>query len=288
MEIATSIVVGGIVTGLLYVLVALGFNLIFGIMDVINFAHGYFVMWGGYLVYTFVRDAHLPLYVAILATAAACGVGGALLQVSLFRRVVGLPFASMVLTIGLGLILQNVAQIIFGPNPVAISFPISGSVSLFGSSLPNQRIVVALVALAALGLLYVYLMHTNLGRAVRAVAQDREAASLQGIPAGLTYSFAFGIGALLAGLSGALLGPLQSVNLGMGDTPLLKAFVVVVIGGLGSVGGTAVAGILLGILDAASVFVVGPGASDLVGFAAMFLLLLLKPSGLFSRHAERA
>jgi branched-chain amino acid transport system permease protein len=287
MGILTDIVMGGLVTGLLYVLVALGFNLIFGIMDVINFAHGFLVMWGGYLMWVFTVEFQLNFVIGALLAALVVGVGGVLLERGLFRRVVGLPFASLVIALGLGMILQNIALLIFGADPLAVPFPAQGTVSLLGAAIPIQRLIVAGIAIVALLGVYIFLTRTNQGRALRAVAQDPEVAELQGIPRGRMYALAFGAGALLAGLAGALLGPLLSVNLGMGDSPLLKAFVVVVIGGLGSIAGTAVAGLLIGLLGSVATFAVGSGAADLVAFSVMFLFLLLRPQGIFGRVGER-
>jgi branched-chain amino acid transport system permease protein len=209
------------------------------------------------------------------------------LERGLFRRVAGLPFSSLVISLGLGLILQNVALLIWGPDPLPVAFPVEGTIELWGAVIPLPRIVVAAIALVALLLVYVFLTRTAQGRALRAVAQDPETSELQGVPRGRMYALAFGLGAALAGLAGALLGPLLSVNLGMGDRPLLIAFVVVVIGGLGSISGTAVAGLLIGVLGSAAHYLVGAGAADLVLFVAMFLFLLLRPQGIFGRVAER-
>jgi len=286
-QLLIEVVLGGVITGLLYVLVALGFNLIFGIMDVINFAHGYLVMWGGYLMYLFSVKYDLNFVVSILLGSIVVGLAGVLLELMLFRRVVGLPFASLVISLGLGFVLQNIALLAFGPDPLAVQSPVQGVVHIFGATLPVLRLVVAGVALLALLLVYLFLGRTSQGRALRAVAQDPEAASLQGVDRGRVYSLTFGLGALLAGLGGTLLGPLLSVNIGMGDSPLLSAFIVVVIGGLGSMAGTAVAGILLGILSSASVLLVGSGAADLIGFGAMFLFLLFRPQGIFGKLGER-
>lgn len=287
MQIAVEVAIGGLVTGLLYVLVALGFNLIFGIMDVINFAHGFLVMWGGFLMFQFSMRMHMNFILAVLLSALVVGLAGVILEITLFRRVVGLPFASLVISIGLGMILQNTAQLAFGPDPVSVASPVGGVIWVLGVSVPAQRLMVAGIALAALLLVYLFLMHSSRGRAIRAVAQDSEAASLMGIDRGRVYSTAFGLGALLAGLAGALLGPLLSVNLSMGDSPLLKAFIIVVIGGLGSITGTAMAGMLIGVLDTAAVFAVGAGAADLVGFGFMFLFLLFRPQGIYGKVSDR-
>jgi branched-chain amino acid transport system permease protein len=287
LQLVVEVVLGGVITGLLFVLVALGFNLIFGIMDIINFAQGYLVMWGGYLMYLFSAKYHLNFALSVVLGSVVLGLAGVLLELGLFRRVVGMPFSSLVISLGLGFILQNLALIAFGPDPLAVESPVNGVVHIFGATLPVLRLVVAGIAIVALLLVYLFIGRTSHGRALRAVAQDPEAAALQGIDRGRVYSLTFGLGALLAGLGGTLLGPLLSVNIGMGDAPLLSAFIVVVIGGLGSMAGTAVAGILLGILSSVSILLVGSGAADLIGFAAMFLFLLFRPQGIFGKLGER-
>ncbi len=288
MSVVAQLLVNAITLGLIYVLVSLGFNIVFGIMDVINFAHGMFVMWGGFLVFSLAVGAGLGFVPALVLATVTVGVGGLLIERGVLRRVVGRPAAGLVITLGLSIMMQNIALAVFGPDPRAVPLPVDGAVDVFGVVLPAQRLLVAGVALVALGLLYVFLMRTNAGRALRAVAQDPEAAALQGVDRNRMYALSFGLGTALAGLAGALMGPLLSVNLGMGDDPLLKAFVVVVIGGLGSISGTAAAGMLLGLLDSTTQYFVGAGAADLVAFGAMVVFLLVRPQGLFGSTEERS
>ncbi len=276
----TQVALNGLTLGLFYVLMALGFTLIFGILRVINFTHGQFLTWGAYAVFVLTASVGIPFPIALVAAAALLAGVGVLLERSLFRRVAGQEFPGLVLALGVAIIMQNLALIVFGPDPVSVQLPVAGALQLAGASLPLQRLLVVGMALLALAGFHLLVQHTDQGRALRAVAQDPEVAALQGIRRGRIYALAFGIGTLLAGLAGGLIGPLFSITPTMGEGPLVKAFIVVIIGGLGSISGAALGGLLLGLMESSVGFALGSAAADQLAFMAVILFLLLRPNGL--------
>ncbi|MCA0242342.1 MAG: branched-chain amino acid ABC transporter permease [Proteobacteria bacterium] len=275
--------VNGLIIGLLYLLMAVGFTLVFGVMRMVNFAHGEFYMLGAFAAY--VGSAHLGLpFLAAVALAAAA----ALLLGSLVEWLVLKPFRKdelngMIATIGLAMIVQNLALMAFGPDPVSMPAVAEGASTLLGITVPNSRLYVVVFAAAVLLLLYLFLRHSRAGRALRAVVEDAETAALQGIRARLYYPLGFGIGVALAAVAGALMAPLFSVSPFIGATPLLKAFIVVILGGLGSIVGAAVAALSLGLLESYSSLVLSTSTADMLIFVLVIVGLLAFPRGLIGR-----
>lgn len=276
----------GLIIGLLYLLMAIGFTLVFGVMRVVNFAHGEFYMLGAFLAYVCVTRLQLPFLAAVLATFAVTLVAGWIIEVLVLKGFRGNELNGMISTIGLAMVLQNGALLVFGPDPQSMPPVAQGVVSLGPIVLPMSRLYVVAFSIAVLVLLYLFLMHSKGGRALRAVVQDTEIASAQGIRSHLMYPLGFGIGVALAAVAGALMAPVFSVSPSIGSTPLLKAFIVVILGGLGSIPGAALASLLLGVVESAANTFMSSSMSDMLLFGFVILMLIFRPSGLLGKSGR--
>lgn len=276
----------GLIIGLLYLLMAIGFTLVFGVMRVVNFAHGEFYMLGAFIAYVCVTRLQLPFLVAVFATFAVTLLAGWLIEVLVLKGFRGNELNGMISTIGLAMVLQNGALLIFGPDPQSMPPAAEGVISLGPIMLPMSRLYVVAFSIVVLVLLYLFLMHSKGGRALRAVVQDTEIASAQGIRSHLMYPLGFGIGVALAAVAGALMAPVFSVSPGIGGTPLLKAFIVVILGGLGSIPGAALASLLLGVVESAANTFMSSSMSDMLLFGFVMLMLVFRPSGLLGKSGR--
>lgn len=274
----------GLIIGLLYLLMAIGFTLVFGVMRVVNFAHGEFYMLGAFAAYLGVTRLHLPFLAAVCLAFAAAAVLGWIIEVVVLKGLRGDELSGMIATIGLAMVLQNGALLLFGPDPQSMPPVAQGVVSLGPVVMPLSRLYVVAFSVAVLAALYVFLMHSRMGRALRAVVQDAEIASAQGISARLIYPLGFGLGVALAVVAGALMAPVFSVSPGIGATPLLKAFIVVILGGLGSIPGAALASLLLGVTESAANTFMSSSASDMLLFGLVMLMLIFRPAGLLGQR----
>ncbi|MDA8449045.1 branched-chain amino acid ABC transporter permease [Acidovorax sp. NCPPB 3859] len=273
----------GLIIGLLYLLMAIGFTLVFGVMRVVNFAHGEFYMLGAFSAYVCVTRLQLPFLAAVLATFVLTLVAGWVIEVVVLKGFRGDELNGMIATIGLAMILQNGALMAFGPDPQSMPAVAEGVVSLGPVMLPMSRLYVVAFSLVVLVVLYGFLMHSRGGRALRAVVQDIEIANAQGIRSQFMYPLGFGIGVALAAVAGALMAPVFSVSPGIGSTPLLKAFIVVILGGLGSIPGAALAALLLGVFESVANTFMSSSFSDMLLFGFVILMLIFRPSGLLGK-----
>lgn len=273
----------GLIVGLLYLLMAIGFTLVFGVMRIVNFAHGEFYMLGAFLSYVCVTKFQFPFLMAVLVTFFLTLVVGWVIEVIVLKGFRGNELNGMIATIGLAMILQNGALIIFGPDPQSMPAVAQGTVALGTVVLPMSRLYVVMFSIAVLVLLYGFLMHSRSGRALRALVQDMEIASAQGIRSQLMYPLGFGIGVALAAVGGALMAPVFSVSPSIGATPLLKAFIVVILGGLGSIPGAALASLLLGVLESVANTFISSSISDMLLFGFVILMLIFRPAGLLGK-----
>ena len=275
----------GLTTGLVYVLMALGFTLIFGIMRVVNFAHGELYMVGAFAVTVLSGKLSWPYVPAAACSVVLVGLLGSLLERFLFRRVIGNEFNCMILALAVSICLQSLGLIIFGPDEVGAPRPVTG-VFHFGSGvIPADRLFVGAMAILLLVAFYFFLNKTHLGLMMRAVAQDPEVAALHGIRPKLVHTAAFAIGSLLAGAAGALMAPIYTVFPYMGELPMMKAFIVVVLGGLGSLLGAVIGGLLLGIVESGFATMLGSTAAALVAFAVVVATITVRPEGLMGRRS---
>ncbi|MFI5373917.1 MAG: branched-chain amino acid ABC transporter permease [Candidatus Rokuibacteriota bacterium] len=273
--------INGIVTGMILALVASGLTLIFGIMDVVNFAHGELFMLGAYVgVTTIVATG--SFWLALLVATVVIALLGAIIQVTTLRPLLGRdPLTTILATFGLSLVLQNYALWQFGPVARKIPEPFTGHFSLFYLDYPWYRLVIAGLSAAIISALWLFLKFGTYGIWIRATTQDRVMASAMGIPVPWVHTAVFAIGAGMAAASGVLFGPLVGVNHAMGLDWVLKAFIVVVVGGMGNLGGSIAAAIFVSLLEAYASLWVSPAQAVIVSFVVLILTLLFRPTGLF-------
>jgi branched-subunit amino acid ABC-type transport system permease component len=273
--------VNGVVTGMILALVASGLTLIFGIMDVVNFAHGELFMLGAYIgVVVLASTGSFSL--ALLAATVLIALLGAALQIVTLRPLVGRdPLTTILATFGISLVLQNYALWQFGPVARKINEPFTGSFQLFYLEYPWYRLMIAGLSAVIIGALWLFLKYGTWGIWIRATTQDRVMAQAMGIPVPWVHTAVFAIGAGMAAASGVLFGPLVGVNHAMGLDWVLKAFIVVVVGGMGNLGGSILAAIFISLLEAYASIWVSPAQAVIVSFVALILTLLFRPTGLF-------
>jgi len=273
--------VNGIVAGMVLALVASGLTLIFGIMDVVNFAHGDLVMLGGFVgAVTIAATGNfwLALVVATVVIAAL----GVLLQITTLRPLIGRdPLMTILATFGVSLVFQKYALWQWGPSARQIPEPIRGQFRLFYIEYPWNRVATAVIAAAIIGALWLFLKYGKYGIWIRATTQDRVMAGAMGIPVPLVHTAVFAIGAGMAAASGVLFGPLGGVTQTMGLDFTLRAFIVVVVGGMGNLGGSILASIFISLLESFASIWVSPAQAVIVSFVALILTLLVRPTGLF-------
>jgi branched-chain amino acid transport system permease protein len=296
MDLFLQYVANGVVTGSTYVLVAVGLTLIFGILGVVNFAHGEFYMIGGYAGILAITLLKLPVFAAIALVLAAAAVVGLLAEAILHKPLKSHDATnSIISSFGLAVALQNAALVVMGPQPQRLNLDVSNIPILssiptdFGPVfLPQQRALIPLTMVILIGVLYVVLKYTWTGRSLRAMAQHPTVARLCGVRVQSVAVVTFMVGAGLAGIAGMLMSSIFFVYPVVGNMIALKAFTVVILGGMGSVAGAAVAGLLLGITESLTSAYLANGMRDIVGFVIVILVLLFRPQGLFGKAAERS
>ena len=290
----------GLQFGLLLFLLAAGLTLVFGIMDMVNLAHGSLYMVGAYFAATFVALTDSFLIGAILALGATILVGMAV-EVVAIRRLYGRDHLDHVLgTFGLILFFNEAVRIVWGPAGLSLRLPdwLNTSVPILpGLDYPTYRIAIILTALLVALFLYVLVMRTRVGMLIRAGATNREMTGALGVNIGLLYTLVFGLGAALAALAGLMQAPIQTVQIGMGENILILAFVVIIIGGIGSIRGAFIAAIMVGLIDtigraflpdllrlvlsSRSASTVAPALSSMLIYLVMAIVLVVRPAGLF-------
>jgi branched-chain amino acid transport system permease protein len=278
----------GVSLGTEYALLALGFTLIFGILGVVNFAHGGFYAMGGYAAYAAVSMLGLPYPAAVAVAVVATAAVGYAYELVVIERLVDDHLATMMLTLGLYLILSTGLLVTFGPESPKFTFPITGTIRGKGFYIPLENFVVLCVCLVAISVAYVVIYRTDFGRALRALADDRPVAAAQGIRARLLFPLAFGLATGLAGLTGALVTPILSLAPHVGDSVLATSFLIVILGGLGSIGGATAAAFIVGIVEAYSSVYLGGSKGALALFVLVLIILVVRPTGLAGRELRGA
>jgi branched-chain amino acid transport system permease protein len=274
----------GLVIGAMYMLMAVGFTLVFGIMRVVNFAHGEFYMLGAFAGFFTYVQWEMPFVVCLAIAAVTVGILGMLIERTLIQPFRSDEMSGMIATLAISVIIQNGAVLLWGPSPRAMPDIVTGTLAIGPFSFPWSRLVVIAVAALIFVVFWLFMQQTRLGRAMRAVAQDTETALLQGIRVNTIYPLAFGLSVALAALAGALMGPVFSVSPFVGLTPMLKAFVVVILGGLGSVPGAVVGGLMLGMIESFTATIFGSLVSDILQLLLVILILLVRPAGLLGQR----
>src|SRR3954463_683253 len=285
MALLMQAILSGVLIGGVYALSGVGLTIIFGVMRVINFAQGELVMAGMYCTFFLFQIAGVDPFVSVIITMPVLFLLGALLQWTLINRVLdALPQNQILLTIGIGLVLANTAMLAFTSDYRILSTSYSSSsVALGALRLSTPLHYCFLITAAITTALYWFLVKTDTGHAIRATAQDRDAAQLMGVNVRNMGVLAFGLGAALAGAAGALVAPIYYIYPQVGGAFTLKAFVVVVLGGMGSIIGATLGGVLIGVAESVSGTYFGSGWKDVCVYLIFLLVLLLKPSGLLGK-----
>jgi branched-chain amino acid transport system permease protein len=275
----------GLVLGMAVILVALGLTIIFGLLDVINMSHGEFYALGAFVALA-LASLGLPFWLLLILVPLVMLPVGYVVERGLIQRVFHggeRHVTTLLLTFGLGLVMEDGFRLVFGPNPYKPEVPISGAIDIFGVFLPLYRLFLIVAGAAVVGAVALVVYRTRLGAMVRAAAFDRNMAASLGVPVQHVYAGAFAFGVALAGLAGVLLAPIYSVFPTMGRDFILMAFTVVIVGGMGSIAGVVVAGLLLTQVQAISSLYISPVWSDPIVFGIMVAMLMVRPQGLFGR-----
>lgn len=278
-------VVDGLIIGVMLVLVALGLTLIFGLLDVINLAHGELYMLGGYAAFALI-DAGMPFWGAVLLAPAIVAVIGLAIERFGIQALAGRrdrTILTILLTFGLSLVLRDVVQWAWGPETKTIEKPITGVSEIFGLYLPNYRLLIFGIGSTLILGTWALIYRTSIGAVLRAAAYDHAMTASLGIPVRRVFAGTFALGCALAAVSGALLAPVYAVFPTMGHDFLLLAFATVIVGGMGSIPGAVAAGLLLAQVQSLSSLWIPPVWAETMVFVVMFLVLAIRPSGLFGR-----
>lgn len=275
----------GLMIGLFYVMIALGLTLMFGILGVFNFAHGEVYMMGGFVTFYLFGQLHLNYFLTLIASLIVGGLLGFLFERLIFRAFRTRPFNGFIASLGLIWILQTIAITQFGVLDKHVPTVFPGVIKSMGIFISSEHLGALVIGVIMITLLYLMIAHTKTGKALRAVAQDMEAASLQGIPVNRITSLAFVLGSSLAAGAGTIMSPIFLVNPYSGAMPTVKAFMVIILGGMGSLLGTVLGGLILGLLESFASVKLSVGAASSLEFGVVILLLLVRPKGLFGREA---
>lgn len=282
-------IANGVMLGSLYGLVAVGLAIIFGVLRIPQFALGAHAMVGAYVVYVVTVGLGLSYWLALIVAAAALGLLGILVHTLIFRPMSQGPGINMfIAAFGLLLILQSLAGTIFGTKYYRVPPPLDGSLSVFGIFLTPQRLILIIVTLALIASLHVFITRTRMGACIRAVADNPVGAALVGIDVGRVGLTTMALGSALAGIAGGLIAPIGQVYPTMGDLLIIKAFIVIVLAGMGSIRGAVVAGYALGLAESLGGLYVSLAYQDAMAFILLLLVLLIRPQGMFGRTSGAA
>jgi branched-chain amino acid transport system permease protein len=284
--IIIQVIANGILLGGLYACIAIGFSIVWGVMNLINLAHGSMIILGAYVTFLMTSYTGVDPFFTMPISAAVLFVVGYALQKTLINFIVEASiFMTLIFSFGLEMLMTNVNLALFTADMRSVEVPYAHqSFEIAGITLPYGRVLVFATAIALTLALDIFLNRTRIGRAIKATSFDREAASLAGIDVAEVYALTFGIGAMMAGIAGSLVAVIYSFSPVMGDTFTMKSFVVVVLGGLGSVPGAIVAGIALGVVENLASLLLDPGYRDVIGFGLLLFVLVARPQGLLGKR----
>jgi len=268
----------------IYILVALGLTLVLSIMNIVQLAHGEIYMIGAYGVYYMVVSLGLNFLLALAISTLLIGGLGILLERLCFRPFRGQPDRALIISIGLILVLQNVVLSIAGGTPKLFSNPFTGVLQILGTSISWERLSIVLIGFGLLAALFLFVRMTKTGQAMLAISQDREGAALQGINIDRISAVAMFFGCALAAIAGALVGSLFSISPTMGSFALMKGIAVIILGGLGSIPGAVVGGLILGLIDGIMPVLTTTYIAGLIGFAAIIIILIFRPRGIWGHE----
>ncbi|MDR0479722.1 MAG: branched-chain amino acid ABC transporter permease [Burkholderiaceae bacterium] len=287
MQLLFQVLLNGILQGGLYALMALGLALVWGVLNIVNLAHGAFIMLGGYVVWVLYRHTHIDPFALLPAAALALAVVGYIVQRGVLNLVMRGPmFNTLLITFGLDVVLSYLVWWVFSADFRTINPSYAGrSITLAGATLPLVNVAAFALALALTLAMWLLLLHTRVGRRIRATAQNLTAARLYGVEPRHLYALTFAIGAALAGVAGGLYGLVSQLNPYIGATLTAKCFAIAIIGGLDSPLGVIVGGLVRGIIEAFASLWLGSTYVDVVSFGLLVLVLIVRPTGLLGRTA---
>jgi len=278
-----QVIINGVTLGTNYILMALGFTLIFGVLRIVNFAHGEFYMLGAFFVLTAILKFEVNYLLAAILAVLFIGLLGYLTEEVIFRRFRDKELEGMIIALGLSILLQNLGLVAWGPYDLSIPPVFTGVLKIGTLFYPMERLMVVFISFLLMAGFYLFLKKTRLGLAIQAIAQDTEIARVQGMRINRLYPLAFAVGTGLAAAAGAVIGPLFQLNPWMGIMPQVKAFIVVILGGIGSIPGAFLGGLILGVAESFVSTYASKALADLLGFVLVIGILLFRPSGLFGR-----
>ena len=282
-------IINGLAQGSIYALVGIGFALIFGVLGLVHFAHGEVYMLGAFFGFALITVFHLPVFPSLLIAIIASSIVGIMVELLVFKPLRKAPdVAPMVCTLGLSVVLQNVAMLVWGSDTKSVPDVISGAViPFFSAHVSTSQILIFAISLILMLILQYILYRSKLGRAIRATAQNKDAAALMGVNINKVISATFALGSGLGGAAGVLVGLYYNAFYPtMGFMAGLKAFVATVLGGLTSVPGAVLGGLVLGVAENLGAAYISSGYRDLIAFVILILVLLIKPSGFFGRSLQ--
>ncbi len=289
LDVILQVGIWGLYAGCIYILLAIGLNLIFGVMKVVNFAHGELLMLGAYVTFTFYAISGFNPYVLLAAAVPILILIGVMIERLCFRPILGTgKLNEIFISIGLIYLIQNAAAVIWTDEYRIIHSPFEAiTISVFGVNLPLDYLIIIITTILILIVLYLFLKKTRLGKAMRATSQNRKGAMLMGINVEKMDMISFGIGSGLAGAAGTLwVVSGQVFTPYIGSIPAVKAFAIIIIGGLGSIPGAIIGGLILGLAENFAIFTIGGAWKDAISFLILIAVLVFRPTGLFGESAE--
>ena len=280
-----EILIYGAVTSAIYALLAVGFTLIFGVARILNLAHGSFYALGAYGTYVLTSIAGLPLWSAALIAIAFVALFGVVVEKVLIRPLRHSQLGVLMISLAVALIVEQTLFLVFGSEYRNVPSFVDTKINFGGVDVAGQRLLTLAVASVAIGALYMFIQFTRLGSAILAISQDPEAAKYMGIPSDKIFSLVMAISAALAALAGVMAGPFLSVQPSMHLLPIVKAFAIVVVGGLGSIPGSIAAAFLLGYAETCVAYLISSSWTEIVSVLATLLMLVFRPAGIFGKRA---
>jgi branched-chain amino acid transport system permease protein len=275
----------GLAIGAVYTLIALGLTVVFGILGIAHFAHGSVAMFGGYLTFIFTERLGLPFFAAMGLAMLAGAVLGLLIERLAYRPVRDAPHINaFIIALGLTMMIEGLNLLLFGADQVVIQTPYRGVFNVAGIAIAQLRVLVILTACVLIGVIALLISRTKTGKSIRAVAQNRQAAVLMGVNVSMVSLVVFAISSALGVSAGALIGALLAIAPGVGEGLAVKGFAVLILGGLGSIPGAIVGGLILGVSEAMAAGFISSAYKDVIAFLVMIVVLLFRPEGLLGKR----
>ncbi len=279
-----EILIYGAVTSAIYAMLAVGFTLIFGVARVLNLAHGSFYALGAYGAYVLTSIAGLPLWLAAILAVAGVSLFGVLVEKILIRPLRYSQLGVLMITLAIALVVEQTLFLTFGSEYRNVPAFVDTKINMGGVDVAGQRLLTLVVAGVSIAVLYLFIQRTRLGSAILAISQDADAAKYMGIPSDRIFSLVMAISAALAALAGILAGPFLSVQPSMHLLPIVKAFAIVVVGGLGSIPGSILAAFMLGYAETIVAYEISTSWTEIVSVLATLLMLVFRPAGIFGKR----